>query len=91
MLEVPVDDDGMQVDTLVDLVARTRRTPKAIYTIPTFQNPSGVTMSEERRRELLRLAHEWGAIIIDDDPYGLLRFSGDDVPTSRRITTGAHG
>ncbi|OZC32332.1 PLP-dependent aminotransferase family protein [Gordonia polyisoprenivorans] len=86
LLEVPVDDDGMQVDTLVDLVARTRRTPKAIYTIPTFQNPSGVTLFEERRRELLRLAHHWGAVIIDDDPYGLLRFAGEDIPTFQTLS-----
>ncbi|MGC4934712.1 PLP-dependent aminotransferase family protein [Gordonia sp. DT30] len=88
LLEVPVDADGMQIDTLVDLVARTRRTPKAIYTIPTFQNPSGVTMSEERRRELLRLAHQWGSVIIDDDPYGLLRFAGEDIPTFQRLSPG---
>ncbi|MFW0787724.1 PLP-dependent aminotransferase family protein [Gordonia sp. CPCC 206044] len=86
LLEVPVDDEGMQVDTLVDLVAHTRQTPKAIYTIPTFQNPSGVTLSEERRRELLRLAHQWGAVIIDDDPYGLLRFAGTDVPTFQTLS-----
>ncbi|GAA1482677.1 PLP-dependent aminotransferase family protein [Gordonia sinesedis] len=88
LLEVPVDDEGMQIDTLTDLVARTRRTPKAIYTIPTFQNPSGVTMSEERRRELLRLAHQWGAVVIDDDPYGLLRFSGTDIPTFQTLSPG---
>ncbi len=88
LLEVPVDDDGMQVDQLEALVARTRQTPKAIYTIPTFQNPSGVTMSEERRRELLRLAHTWGSVIIDDDPYGLLRFAGTDIPTFQTLSPG---
>lgn len=88
LLEVPVDDDGMQVDQLPDLVARTHQTPKAIYTIPTFQNPSGVTLAEERRRELLRLAHQWGAVIIDDDPYGLLRFAGRDIPTFQTLSPG---
>ncbi|WAC56993.1 PLP-dependent aminotransferase family protein [Gordonia sp. SL306] len=86
LLEVPVDEDGMQVDALEDLVAHTRLTPKAIYTIPTFQNPSGVTLSEERRRELLRLAHQWGSMIIDDDPYGLLRFAGTDIPTFQTLS-----
>ena len=86
LLEVPVDDDGMQVDRLEELVAHTHQTPKAIYTIPTFQNPSGVTLSEERRRELLRLAHIWGSVIIDDDPYGLLRFAGTDLPTFQTLS-----
>lgn len=86
LLEVPVDDDGMQVDQLESLVAHTHRMPKAIYTIPTFQNPSGVTLSVERRRELLRLAHRWGAVIIDDDPYGLLRFAGTDIPTFQTLS-----
>lgn len=86
LLEIPVDEEGMQVDTLEEAVRRAGRTPKAIYTIPTFQNPSGVTLSEERRRELLRLAHRWGAVIIDDDPYGLLRFAGREVPTFQTLS-----
>ncbi|SIR65185.1 aminotransferase-like domain-containing protein [Williamsia sterculiae] len=86
LLEVPTDENGMDVDLLGDLVARTRQTPKAIYTIPTFQNPSGVTMSLERRKALLEMAHHWGAVIIDDDPYGLLRFTGEDVPTFRTLS-----
>ena len=79
LLEVPCDDEGMEVDTLERLVARTGRLPKAIYTIPNFQNPSGVTLSQERRVRLLELAHRWGSIIVDDDPYGLLRFAGEQV------------
>ncbi|WP_207837378.1 aminotransferase-like domain-containing protein [Williamsia soli] len=86
LLEVPVDDEGMVVDLLPDLVARTHRTPKAIYTIPNFQNPSGVTLSLERRKALLELAHKWGAVIIDDDPYALLRFSGEEIPTFRTLS-----
>ncbi|MBN6812460.1 PLP-dependent aminotransferase family protein [Kocuria indica] len=80
VLEVPVDDDGMDVDALETLVAEAGRTPRMIYTIPNFQNPSGTTLSESRRRRLLDLAHTWGAMILDDDPYGELRFSGDPVP-----------
>ena len=76
VLEVPVDDNGMDTDTLETLVAETGRTPRMIYTIPNFQNPSGTTLSEARRRRLLDLAHQWGAMILDDDPYGALRFSG---------------
>ncbi|MCC5784374.1 aspartate aminotransferase [Kocuria rosea] len=86
LLEVPVDEDGMDVDALETLVAETGRTPRAVYTIPNFQNPSGTTLSEPRRRRLLDLAHRWGAVIIDDDPYGGLRFAGEDVPGFREIS-----
>lgn len=80
LLEAPTDDNGLIVEALPELVERAGRTPKAIYTIPNFQNPSGTTLSVHRREQLLDLAHRWNAVIIDDDPYGLLRFAGDDVP-----------
>ncbi|MGW7687092.1 aminotransferase-like domain-containing protein [Kribbella sp. NPDC054772] len=86
LLEVPVDDDGMMVDDLPRLLDG--RTPKAIYTIPTFQNPSGATLSLERRHRLLELARSWGSMVIDDDPYGLLRFAGDPLPTLRELGAG---
>ncbi|MDN5700246.1 MAG: PLP-dependent aminotransferase family protein [Kocuria sp.] len=85
VLEVPVDDHGMDIDALETLVAESGRVPRMIYTIPNFQNPSGTTLSEDRRRRLLDLAHRWGAMILDDDPYGALRFSGDPVPGFREI------
>ncbi|GAB2742836.1 PLP-dependent aminotransferase family protein [Salinifilum aidingensis] len=88
LLEVPVDDAGMVVEKLPDLVERAGRTPKVIYTIPTFQNPSGATMSLPRRRELLQLARHWGSVLIDDDPYGLLRFEGEPLPTLRELGGG---
>jgi 2-aminoadipate transaminase len=88
LLEIPVDDDGMDIDALERLVASAGRTPKAIYTIPTFQNPSGVTLSLPRRLRLLELARDWGAMVIDDDPYGLLRFAGDPLPTLRELGQG---
>ncbi len=88
LLEIPVDDDGMDIDALEDLVEAAGRTPKAIYTIPTFQNPSGVTLSLERRHRLLDLARAWGSMVLDDDPYGLLRFAGDPLPTLRELGGG---
>ncbi len=88
LLEAPVDEDGLVVEQLPELVARAGRTPKAIYTIPSFQNPSGTTLSLPRRQRLLELANEWGSIVIDDDPYGLLRFEGDAVPTMRELGAG---
>ncbi|WP_020387557.1 PLP-dependent aminotransferase family protein [Kribbella catacumbae] len=88
LLEVPVDADGLDTDALEELVAATGRTPKAIYTIPTFQNPSGATLSLARRHRLLELARSWGSMVIDDDPYGLLRFAGDPLPTLRELGAG---
>ncbi len=88
LLEVPVDDDGMVVGRLAELVEHSGRTPKAIYAIPTFQNPSGATLSLSRRHELLELTRRWGCMLIDDDPYGMLRFAGEDLPTLRELGGG---
>ncbi|MCH5185611.1 MAG: PLP-dependent aminotransferase family protein, partial [Oscillospiraceae bacterium] len=60
---------------------------KLIYTSPTFQNPSGATMSLEKRKRLLELAGKYDVIIIEDNPYGDLRFSGEDVPTIKSLDT----
>jgi 2-aminoadipate transaminase len=81
LLEAPLDEHGLVVERLPELVERAGRTPKAIYTIPNFQNPSGATLSRARREQLLELAERWGSVIIDDDPYGLLRFEGQRVPS----------
>ena len=86
LLEVPMDEDGMDVEALEELVAATGRTPKAFYTIPNFQNPSGTTLSVQRRIRIIELARRWGAVIIDDDPYGLLRFAGEDLPGFRQLS-----
>jgi 2-aminoadipate transaminase len=88
LLEAAVDADGMIVEALPELVERAGRQPKAIYTIPNFQNPSGTTMSPARRSALLDLARGWGAVVIDDDPYGSLRFAGRDVPSLRELGGG---
>ncbi|TWP35712.1 PLP-dependent aminotransferase family protein [Leekyejoonella antrihumi] len=88
LLEAPVDDEGMDVDRLEQLVEKAGRSPKAIYTIPTFQNPSGSTMSIARRKRLLELARTWGSAVIDDDPYGMLRFEGDPMPSLHELADG---
>jgi 2-aminoadipate transaminase len=85
ILEVPVDDDGMDVDALVELVAHAGRFPKLIYAIPTFQNPSGATLSLARREKLIELAAAWACVIVEDDPYGMLRFSGAQLPSLRQL------
>jgi 2-aminoadipate transaminase len=91
VLEAPVDEEGMVVEALPDIVARAGRSPKAIYTIPNFQNPSGTTMSLPRRQALLELARRWGSVVIDDDPYGLLRFEGEELPSLRELGEGDPG
>jgi 2-aminoadipate transaminase len=87
LLEVPVDREGMLVDELRRAGEQERR-PKVIYTIPTFQNPSGASMSLARRQELLELARSWGSVVIDDDPYGMLRFAGQELPSLHELADG---
>jgi 2-aminoadipate transaminase len=83
ILEVPTDDDGMSVEALEELVGRRR--PTLIYVIPNFQNPSGATLSLTRREHLIELAERWGSLILEDDPYRLLRFSGADLPSLQEL------
>jgi 2-aminoadipate transaminase len=83
MVGVPQDNDGMQIDLLEKAMvklARRNRKPKFIYVVPDFQNPSGVTMTLERRKRLLELARKYEVPIIEDSPYRDLRFAGDSVP-----------
>jgi 2-aminoadipate transaminase len=87
LVEIPGDADGMDVDAL-EWAAQEDGPPKVVYTIPTFQNPAGTTLTRERRERLVELAEQWGAIILEDDPYGLLRFEGGDLPTLRRLGEG---
>jgi 2-aminoadipate transaminase len=75
---VPIDDEGMRVD-LVEPILRQQR-PKLIYVLPNFQNPAGITLSRRRRDLLVSLADAYGLPIIEDDPYGELRYSGDHIP-----------
>lgn len=77
VIGLPIDRDGMRVDLLEAILAR--KTPRFIYTQPTFQNPTGAVMSVERRRRLLALARRYQIPIVEDDPYGELYF-GDKAP-----------
>jgi len=91
VVQVDVDDDGMQVYVLeetLDRLEREGRRPKFIYTIPTFQNPGGVTMSLSRRKRLVELAAERELLVLEDNPYGLLRFEGEPLPTLRSLDGG---
>ncbi|WP_030767242.1 PLP-dependent aminotransferase family protein [Streptomyces sp. NRRL F-2664] len=78
VVPVPCDGEGLLPDALADLVARER--PKLLYTIPTFQNPTGRTLPAERRAAVARVAARLGLWLVEDDPYGDLRYEGHDVP-----------
>jgi 2-aminoadipate transaminase len=91
VVQVEMDDAGMRVDVLeetLDRLEREGRRPKFIYTIPTFQNPAGVTMSLERRKRLVEIAAERELLVLEDNPYGLLRFEGEPLPTLRSLDGG---
>ncbi len=74
---VPLDDEGMMVDVLQQKIVETH--PKFMYVLPNFQNPAGVTLSKNRRERLVTLAHQYGVPILEDDPYGELRFEGEHL------------
>jgi 2-aminoadipate transaminase len=77
-IPVRTDENGMVVD---ELEAALRIGPKFIYVLPNFQNPSGVTLSLERRKKLIEIADKYGVPIIEDDPYGQLRYEGEHIPS----------
>jgi 2-aminoadipate transaminase len=84
VVQITMDRDGMRVEELesaLDQLERSGRRPKFIYTVPNFHNPAGVTMSLERRRELVRIAGERELLVLEDNPYGLLRYEGEPLPT----------
>jgi 2-aminoadipate transaminase len=84
VIHVPMDRAGMIPTAAREALLRARKSGihvKFIYTVPNFQNPAGVTMIAERRRELLDIAREFDLIIVEDNPYGMLRFEGEPLPT----------
>lgn len=84
LVAVRSDENGMDpasVEEALERLERQHATVKAIYTCPTFENPAGTVMSASRRRKLLELAHRYDFLIMEDDPYGKLRFDGEPVPT----------
>jgi len=83
MIGVPQDEDGMKTNVLEKVLARLakrKKKPKFIYVVPDFQNPSGVTLSLDRRKKLLELAYQYEVPILEDSPYRDLRFKGEAVP-----------
>lgn len=86
LLSIPLDQGGMDIDALVKGIKQTK--PKLIYVNPTFQNPTGVTMGVERRQRLARIAAENEIIVLEDNPYGELRYSGKDLPAIKSFPGG---
>jgi 2-aminoadipate transaminase len=83
VVQIEMDADGMRIELLeemLDRLERAGRTPKFVYTVPTFHNPAGVTMSLERRQRLVQLAAQRELFVLEDNPYGLLRYAGDPLP-----------
>lgn len=84
LIGIPMDEYGMDMDVL-ERTLKTTPNIKLIYTIPTFQNPSGTTMSLSRRKRMLELAEKYDVMILEDSPYFELRYSGDFVPAIKSI------
>ncbi|MGP7816468.1 aminotransferase-like domain-containing protein [Niallia sp. 01092] len=85
-LGVSMDEEGMDMDHLEQLL-KANPSAKMIYTVPEFQNPTGVTMSLNRRKRLVELANEYDVIIIEDSPYREIRFEGEDLPAIKSLDT----
>ena len=83
---VPIEDDGMNVEALEETVKATPNA-KLLYIIPTFQNPAGITTSLEKRKAIYEVCKKYGLMILEDNPYGELRFAGTEIPTIKSFDT----
>lgn len=81
---VPVQSDGLDTEKLEELL-KEHKNIKLLYTISTFQNPSGITISMEKRKKILELADKYDILIYEDNPYGELRFTGEEIPTLKSM------
>src|SRR5215208_373028 len=93
VVQVEMDSDGMRIDLLeatLDRLERDGRRPKFVYTVPSFQNPAGVTLSAPRRRRLVEVARERELLVLEDNPYGLLRFEGEQPETLYSLDGGLY-
>src|SRR5216117_1935945 len=88
VLEVPVDADGLDVAEASRRIRKLGVRPRMFFVVPNFQNPTGETLSLERREALLALAASHEAVVVDDDPYGLLRYRGADLPPLAALDRG---
>lgn len=86
LVGVEVEEDGMNMEALEKALSENDNV-KMIYTIPTFQNPTGTTMPDSKRRKLIELANKYDVLVLEDNPYGDLRFSGENVATIKSMDT----
>lgn len=86
LVGVDLENDGINIEALENALKANPNT-KLIYVIPTFQNPAGITTSLEKRKAILELAEKYDCLILEDNPYGELRFAGEDVPTIKSLDT----
>jgi 2-aminoadipate transaminase len=91
VVQIDCDEDGMRIEDLEAVLAgldAEGRRPKFVYSVPSFQNPAGVTLSLERRRRLVELARQRELLVVEDNPYGLLRFGGEPLPPLYQLDGG---
>lgn len=86
LVGVPVEADGIDLNALENAI-KTSENVRFLYTISNFQNPSGITMSLEKRKAVYELCKKYGVLILEDNPYGEIRFSGEDIPTIKSMDT----
>ncbi len=84
-VNVATDDAGIVTSDLIRVLREAKRKPKFLYLVPNFQNPSGITLSLQRRKDVVAIAAEYGIPIYEDDPYGRLRYSGEHLPSLMSI------
>lgn len=84
LVGIPMEPDGISIERL-ERALNSEKNIKYLYTIPNFQNPSGITMSREKRKRVYELCRDHGVIILEDNPYGDLRFSGEDIPSIKSL------
>ena len=87
-LNVATDDQGIRTDDLARVLAQAHQRPKLLYLVPNFQNPSGITLTLERRKEVIDICSTYGVPIFEDDPYGRLRYSGEHLPSIAALAEG---
>lgn len=90
-IQIDCDEDGMRIEALEEVLGRLDgegRRPKFVYSVPSFQNPAGVTMALQRRQRLVELARQRELLIVEDNPYGLLRFGGEPLPPLYQLDGG---
>ena len=93
VVQIDMDAEGMKVDLMeetLDRLEREGRTPKFVYTVPSFQNPAGVTLSTARRKRLVEVARERELLVLEDNPYGLLRYEGEAPPPLYKLDGGVY-